>query len=61
MKGRVRFVLEACRRSLTEDEATEEEIEEELAGIRIQLAYCLQMMGENEQAAKIYNDVLKQK
>uniref|UniRef100_T1IQJ0 Signal recognition particle subunit SRP72 n=1 Tax=Strigamia maritima TaxID=126957 RepID=T1IQJ0_STRMM len=52
---------ELCRKSLEEDDATEEEIESELAIIRVQLGYVNQMQNNNEQALKLYNMVVKHK
>ncbi|PNF21717.1 Signal recognition particle subunit SRP72 [Cryptotermes secundus] len=49
-----------CRESLEED-ATEEEIEDELGIIKVQLAYCLQMLGREKEAQSIYTAALKQK
>ncbi|CAG0915611.1 unnamed protein product [Notodromas monacha] len=45
--------------SLEEDELTEEEIETELAVIRVQLAYCLQLQKREKEALAMYNAVLK--
>lgn len=50
-----------CREALEEDGATEEDIQDELAIIKVQLAYCLQMQGRVKDAATIYADVLKHK
>ncbi|XP_059612513.1 signal recognition particle subunit SRP72 [Phlebotomus argentipes] len=50
-----------CREYLEEDGATEEDIEDEVAIIKIQLAYCLQMQGKTKEAAAIYVDALKNK
>lgn len=51
-----------CREFLQkEEEMTEEEIENELAIIRVQLAYCLQMQGRNKEASTIYADTIKNK
>lgn len=50
-----------CREFLEEDGATEEDIQEEMAIIEVQLAYCLQMQGKVKDAAIIYSDALKQK
>lgn len=51
-----------CREFLEEDESTtEEDIENELAIIRVQLAYCLQMQGRNKEASIIYAEALKNK
>lgn len=51
-----------CREFLEEDESmTEEDIVNELAIIRVQLAYCLQMQGRNKEASAIYAETLKNK
>lgn len=50
-----------CREFLEEDGATEEDIQTELAIIKVQLAYCLQMQGRSKEAAIIYADALKNK
>lgn len=51
-----------CREFLEEDESTtEEEIQNEMAIIRVQLAYCLQMQGRNKEASVIYTETLKNK
>lgn len=50
-----------CRDALEEDGATEEDIQDELAIIKVQLAYCLQMQGRIKEAAAIYTDALKHK
>lgn len=46
-----------CRETLDEDD----DIEEEAAIIKVQLAYCLQMQGKIKEATAIYSDVLKHK
>lgn len=46
-----------CRDSLDEDD----DIEEEIAIIKVQLAYCLQMQGKIKEATAIYYDALKRK
>lgn len=50
-----------CREFLEDDGATEEDIQAELAIIKVQLAYCLQMQGRSKEAAVIYADALKNK
>lgn len=51
-----------CREFLEEDEGmTEEDILNELAIIRVQLAFCLQMQGRNKEASAIYAETLKNK
>lgn len=46
-----------CRETLDEDD----DIEEEVAIIKVQLAYCLQQQGRIKEATAIYSDVLKHK
>lgn len=46
-----------CRETLDEDD----DIEEEVAIIKVQLAYCLQQQGRIKEATAIYTDVLKHK
>lgn len=50
-----------CREFLEDDGATEEDIMDELAIIKVQLAYCLQMQGKSKEASTIYADALKHK
>ncbi|KAJ8317050.1 hypothetical protein KUTeg_004954 [Tegillarca granosa] len=51
-----------CKKSFDDDpDITEDEIEEELAIIRVQLAYVLQKQGKNEESLQMYNQVLKNK
>lgn len=49
-----------CKQTF-EDEEDQEYVENEMAIIRVQLAYCLQKLGKNEDALRIYNDVMKAK
>ncbi|XP_060870624.1 signal recognition particle subunit SRP72 [Metopolophium dirhodum] len=51
----------SCRNTLEEEEATEEEIQEELTAIKVQGAYCLQKLGRDKEAQAEYTDVLKYK
>lgn len=46
-----------CRESLDEDD----DVENEVAIIKVQLAYCLQMQGKIKEATVIYTDALKHK
>lgn len=46
-----------CRESLDEDD----DVDEEVAIIKVQLAYCLQLQGKIKEATAIYSDVLKHK
>lgn len=50
-----------CRETLEDDGATEDDIQDESAIIKVQLAYCLQMQGKSKEAAVIYADALKLK
>lgn len=51
-----------CREFLEEDDAmSEQDILNEMAIIRVQLAYCLQMQGKNKEASTIYAEALKNK
>uniref|UniRef100_A0A1L8DW84 Signal recognition particle subunit SRP72 n=1 Tax=Nyssomyia neivai TaxID=330878 RepID=A0A1L8DW84_9DIPT len=58
---KLRVSEKLCREYLEEDGATEEDIEDEVAIIKVQLAYCLQMQGKVKEAAAIYVDALKNK
>lgn len=59
---RLKISEKMCREFLEEDESmTEEDILNELAIIRVQLAYCLQMQGRNKEASSIYAETLKNK
>ncbi|KAK4312032.1 hypothetical protein Pmani_016498 [Petrolisthes manimaculis] len=50
---------EECVDFLTKDEATQEEINQEVAIIRVQEGHCLQLLGREKEALSIYNNVLK--
>ena len=50
-----------CRKTLEEDGATEEEIEDELALIHVQLGYSIQLQGRPAEAQQLYHKVLKLK
>lgn len=53
---------EMCKETfMAEEEFDESELENELAIIKVQLAYCLQQLGKNDEAMKVYNNVLKNK
>ncbi|GAB1607848.1 signal recognition particle subunit SRP72-like [Argonauta hians] len=53
---------DVCRKSFEDDpESTEEDINEEVAVLRTQLAYVLQRQGRPEEALRMYNQVLKTK
>lgn len=50
-----------CVDTVLEDGGTDEEAREEASIIRVQQAYCLQMLGKEKEAAVIYLSVLKDK
>ena len=50
-----------CRESLVEDDYTEEEIEGELAVVRVQLACALQLQEKGKEALALYANALRQK
>lgn len=52
---------ELCRKTLEEDDYTEEEIDSELAIVKGQIGYTYQMIKKNDLASKCYNQVLKMK
>lgn len=52
---------ELYRQTLEEDDLTEEELESELAVVRVQLGYALQLQDRGREALGLYNAVLKQK
>ncbi|CAH3021478.1 unnamed protein product [Porites evermanni] len=53
---------ELCETSLQDDpDIAEEEIEAEMGVVRTQLAYAYQVQGKNDEAQKLYNQVLKSK
>lgn len=53
------FAAKLCRESL--EGSTEEEIQDELTSILVQTAYVQQVKGLNEEAAKLYRQVIEQK
>ena len=59
----LRKAEELCRTSLMEeeDDITEEEIESELAVIRVQLACAMQLQGKSKDSLAAYSSVLRQK
>lgn len=57
----VMITAELCRETLAEDDVPEEEIEDEVALIRTQAAFCTQVMGDADKALNEYLDVLKEK
>ncbi|XP_067036524.1 signal recognition particle subunit SRP72-like [Acropora muricata] len=53
---------ELCEKSLRDDpDIGEEEFEAEMGIVRVQLAYVYQLQGKNDEAQKLYNQVLKSK
>ncbi|XP_046384994.1 signal recognition particle subunit SRP72 [Ischnura elegans] len=58
-EGKLREAERLCRETLEEDGASEEDVDEELAIIRIQRAYCLQAQGRGKEAQALYNSVLQ--
>ncbi|XP_054720247.1 signal recognition particle subunit SRP72-like [Uloborus diversus] len=58
---KLKLAEELCKKTLEENDATEEEIEAELGVIRVQHGYVLQLLNKNDRALKIYNQVLKNK
>ncbi|XP_028391158.1 signal recognition particle subunit SRP72-like [Dendronephthya gigantea] len=49
-----------CKKSMEEEgDVTEEEIESELGVLRVQRGYTCQMLGKDDEAMKLYNQVLK--
>lgn len=55
------IITDLCRKTLDEEGAAEEDIEEELGIIRAQIGYAYQKMGKEDLAMRLYNQVLKQK
>jgi signal recognition particle subunit SRP72 len=54
--------MDMCRKSLENDEEFDEnDVEDELAIIKVQKAYCLQMNNNSDEALKLNNNVLKNK
>jgi signal recognition particle subunit SRP72 len=61
-KDKLKKAEEMCKEFYkSEEDFDEEELENELAIIKVQLAYCLQVLNKNDEALKIYNSVLKNK
>ncbi|XP_014226163.1 signal recognition particle subunit SRP72 [Trichogramma pretiosum] len=58
---KLRTAEKICKDSLEDDGATEEEIEDELAIIRVQLGYCLQLQGREKEAQALYIAALKKR
>lgn len=52
--------IKACKEYFAEySESEEEELQEELSPLQVQLAYAIQLQGREEEALKIYNQVLR--
>jgi len=60
-EAQIRRAEALCRKTLEEDGANEDEIEDELALIRVQLGYTAQLQGRMSEAQQLYQKVLKQK
>uniref|UniRef100_A0A915IZR5 Uncharacterized protein n=1 Tax=Romanomermis culicivorax TaxID=13658 RepID=A0A915IZR5_ROMCU len=60
LNWRIVFIA-MCRKILAEDDVPEEEIQDEICCIRLQKAYCQQLLGKTEEAFKAYADVSKKK
>ncbi|EZA47743.1 hypothetical protein DMN91_012368 [Ooceraea biroi] len=58
---KLRTAERMCKEGLEEDGASEEEIENELAVIRVQLGYCLQLQAREKEAQALYAAALKVK
>lgn len=58
---KLRAAEKMCRESYEEEEMTEEAIENELAIVRAQLGYCLQLQGREKEAQALYTAVLKKR
>ncbi|CAG8580256.1 1728_t:CDS:2 [Diversispora eburnea] len=54
-------VVQICKKSLTEEDYSEQEVEQELSTINVQLAYVYQLQGRISEAIEIYQSVLKLK
>ena len=48
-----------CVKTIGEDPEELENLDDEAAIVRVQLAYCLHKMDKTDEALKIYNNVLK--
>ena len=56
-EAELRRAIDACAAFLREEDESEEDIEKETAIIRVQLGYCLQMLGREKEAGALYNQV----
>ena len=64
LKGAEKMLKEAqeiCKKTLLEEDFTEEEIDSELAVMNVQLALVYQLNGNTEEALNMYNSILKTK
>jgi len=57
----LQLAKKVCAESLADDGYSATEIQQELAVIQVQLAYCQQLAGQLEQANNLYLDVIKTK
>ncbi|RHZ81438.1 hypothetical protein Glove_120g197 [Diversispora epigaea] len=53
--------IKICKKSLSEEDYSEQEVEQELSTINVQLAYVYQLQGRISEAIEIYQSVLKLK
>eukprot|EP00164_Ancoracysta_twista_P005066 GFYU01006896.1.p1 GENE.GFYU01006896.1~~GFYU01006896.1.p1 ORF type:complete len:642 (+),score=248.21 GFYU01006896.1:58-1983(+) len=60
-KKQIDTAMKICKESLSADDVPAEEIEDELAIMRVQLAYIEQLEGKTETAMEAYNTVIKSK
>ena len=61
---KLRKAEKMCIETFQEDQESmedQEALDNEIAIIKVQLAYCFQRMGKCDEAQKIYNEVLKTK
>ncbi|KAK2187665.1 hypothetical protein NP493_158g04070 [Ridgeia piscesae] len=61
-EGKLKRAEELCRQLFEDDPDTaEDEVDAELGIIRVQLGYSLQQLGRNDEALKLYSQVIKTK
>jgi signal recognition particle subunit SRP72 len=62
-KSRLDLAEKMCRQSFEEEQDAEDQeiMENEIATIRIQYAFCLQKLGKTDEAFNIYNTIMKNK
>ncbi|XP_012281414.1 signal recognition particle subunit SRP72 [Orussus abietinus] len=58
-ENKLKMAEKMCRESLEEDEVPLEKVDEEIAIIKVQLAYCLQLQGREKEAQALYSAALK--